>query len=90
MTIEQLSSLNEQELMLCLYVVNVLSPVKGVGEIPPRGLTWFRKGELEKRLMAAFNQVKPDAHSIYSSLLTKLNIQHEIKYEQPPSGSATP
>lgn len=90
MTIEQLYNLDEQEIMLCLYVVNVLSPVKGVGELPPRGLTWFRRGELEKKLLAAFNHVKPEAHAIYSSLLTKLNIQHEIKYEQPPTGSATP
>ena len=92
MTLEQLSSLTEDELDLALYVCNVVSPpIQGM-EIPPCGLTWFRKGALEQKLLAIFPKVLPEAHPIYSSLLTKLNVQHEIKQEQPPlpvTGSIT-
>ncbi len=84
MTISQLESLTEPELEMALYVANVLRPVRPPIEIPPRGLTWFKKGELEKKLVECFNNVKPEAHPIYSSLLTKLGVQHEIKYEQKP------
>ena len=91
MTLHQFNSLDETELCMVLYIVNVLFPVSLVGEIPPRGLTWFRKGVLEEKIKAAFPQVKNEAHPIFSSLLTKLGVQHEIKYEQPPqppTGSA--
>ena len=87
MTLEQLSSLTEQELDMCLYVVNVLAPVPGVPDIPPHGLTWFKKGVLEQKIGGSFQQVKREHHSIFSSLLNKLGVQHEIKYETPPSGS---
>jgi hypothetical protein len=87
MTLYQLESLTEEELGMALYIVNTLKPLKPSIELPPRGLTWLRKGELEKRLMESFSFIKPEAHPIYSSLLNKLGIQHEIKYEQPPTGS---
>lgn len=90
MTFDQLHDLDENELAMVLFVVNSISPVAGVGEVSPLGLTWFRKGTLEKKLVDAFDRVKPEFHPIYSSLLTKLNVQHTIKYEQPPTGSATP
>lgn len=90
MTLEQLHSLSEDELGMALFIVNHISPVPAMKEIPPIGLTWFRKGTLEKKLMNALDYVNPEAHPIFSSLLTKLNIQHEIKYEQLPSGSLTP
>ncbi len=92
MTLNQLDSLDEQELCMVLYIVNVLFPL----DIPkmqfePRQLTWFRKGELEKKIQAAFPHVKREAHPIFSSLLNKLGVAHEIRYEQPPqpvTGSA--
>jgi len=87
MTLEQLSSLDEKELEMALYIVNVLNPIKPEMEIPPRGLTWFKKGVLEKILIDSFNQVKPEYHPIYSSLLNKLNIEHNITYNAPPTGS---
>lgn len=90
MTLEQLSSLTEDELDLALYVCNVIAPPFTGMEIPPRGLTWFRPGALEQKLVSCFNKVLPEAHPIYSSLLTKLNVQHEIKKnETPVSGSVS-
>lgn len=82
MTLEQLKSLDEAELSMALYITNVISPTHI--EIPPTGLTWFRRGILEKKLLDAFPQVKFEAHPIYSSLLNKLGIQHEIKLEKLP------
>jgi hypothetical protein len=86
MTISQLESLSEEELELALYIVNVVAPQGFPIEMSPRGLTWFRKGTLEKKFLEIFPKLKPEGHAIYSSLLTKLGVQHEIKYEvKPPS-----
>jgi hypothetical protein len=86
MTLAQLESLSAEELSMALYVVNVLRPPKPQIDIPPLGLTWFRKGELERLLIECFNNVKKEAHPIYSSLLTKLDVNHQIQYT-PVSGS---
>ena len=56
MTLNQLETLTEDEICMALYVVNVLQPVAPKLDIPPHGLTWFRKGELEKKLIVSFNQ----------------------------------
>ena len=82
MTLDQLNSLDEQELCMALYIVNHISPVQNI-EIPYRGLTWFRKGELEEKIMDSFPRLKKEGHSVFSSLLLKLGVPHEIKYEQP-------
>lgn len=87
MTFSQISLLSEDELDMVLFVINVIDPIRPPLEIQPYGLTWFKPGILEKKLTDAFPKVKPEFHSIYSSLLNKLGIQHEIKYEQLPSGS---
>lgn len=84
MTINQLDSLTEDELIMALFIVNHLFPVPLVGELPPQGLTWFKKGVLEEKIKAAFPHVHMGAHPIFSSLLTKLGVQHEIRYESPP------
>ena len=83
MTLAQLHRLDEHELAMVLFIVNHLTPVLPY-EIPPQGLTWFKKGMLEKKIGEAFPALKHEAHSIFSSLLNKLGVQHEIKYEQPP------
>ena len=87
MTLEQLSSLTEDELALCLFIVNRVFPVKPKIEVTPRGLTWFRPGVLEKKIMDSFQKIKPEYHGLFSSVLNKLDIKHEIRYETPPSGS---
>lgn len=78
MTLEQLSLLSDDELNMCLFIVNHIAPKQISYEIGPRDLCWFRKGILEKKLAESFDKVKPDYHSIYSSLLNKLSIQHKI------------
>lgn len=84
MTLNQLNSLDEQELGLALYVINVLAPPGSPKvEFKPKNLTWFRRGVLEKKFLDIFPMLKPEGHATYSSLLNKLGIQHEIKYEQP-------
>jgi len=83
MTLELLKTLDEKELEIALYVVNGISPVIKNTVIPPIGLTWFKRGALEKRIVDAFDKVKPEFHSIYSSLLNKLGVEHVIKHETP-------
>lgn len=83
MTLEQFDSLTEDEMAMALYIVNHISPVVSY-EIPPKGLLWFRKGALEARIQAAFPHVLKEAHPVFSSLLNKLGVAHEIRYETPP------
>lgn len=90
MTLNQLNSLDEQELDLCLYVVNVLHPVGMVGELPPSGLTWFKKGILEKKLTDVMDKLKPEAYSVYSSLLKKLGMPCELKMPENTSIDSSP
>lgn len=81
MTLDQLEALTEDELILALYVVrDVVPPI-----VEPQHLTWLRKGALERRIGEVFNQLKKEAHPTFSSLLHKLDVEHEIRYEQPPA-----
>ena len=85
MTLSQLESLTDDELAMALYIVNVLKPVQPpMGEIPPRGLTWFKHDMLVKNIVDCFSLVKPEFHAIYLSLLTKLGVKVEIKQQPPP------
>lgn len=83
MTLHQLNSLSEYEMALTLYIVNIHTPSLPGVEIPPQGLTWFKKGMLEKKIGETFPALTKEAHPIFSSLLNKLGVQHEIKYETP-------
>lgn len=89
MTLDQLQSLTEDELCIALHVVNFIKPVKPPIEISPIGLTWFRKGFLETKLIESVSWIKPEGLAAYSSLLTKLGIQHEIKQQIPESPPIT-
>ena len=72
---------NKLPLFLC---TNTISPTTNPKmEFEPKHLVWFRHDMLAKKLVDAFPSLKPEGHAIYSSLLKKLGIQHEIKYEQP-------
>jgi hypothetical protein len=91
MTLSQLDSLTEDELAMCLHVVNILQPVKPPLEIQPRGLTWFKHDMLVKKIVDSFQEVKPEHHSVYVSLLQKLGVQANITCNpppEPPTGSA--
>lgn len=85
MTIEQLESLNEEELGMALYIVNVIAPVRPPMEISTRGLLWFKRDSLIKKFLDVFPKLKPEGHAIYTSLMLKLGVAVEInKVEAPP------
>ncbi len=85
MTLNQLESLTEDEVAFCLYVVNTLFPPDSPKmEFQTRHLTWFRKGVLEQKIQQAFPHVKREGHPVFSSLLNKLGVPHEIRYETRP------
>lgn len=80
MTLSQLETLTEDELGLILYVVNTLDPVKVPPiQFEPKHLVWFKHDALIQKILKIFPQLKEEGHAIYSSLLTKLGVQHEIK-----------
>ena len=90
MTLNQLDSLTEDEKVVLWYVVNhIFPPSSPQIEYSPRNITWLKHDILIIKLRDAFPKVKVEAHPIYSSLLTKLGVQHEIKYEQPPAPAPT-
>jgi len=85
MTLSQLESLSDDELAMALYIVNVLKPVQPpIGEINPRGLTWFKHDLLVKKILDCFPLVKPEHHPIFVSLLDKLGVKVEIHAQPPP------
>lgn len=81
----QLENLSEDERGVLFYIVNVISPVTcPTLEFDMNSIKWFKQDMLTKKLLEAFPKLTPEAHPIYSSLLTKLEIPHEIKYQAPP------
>ena len=85
MTLNQLQSLTEDELAICLYVVNVIDPMTCPKmEFEPRNLTWFRHEFLIRKLVNAFPKLLPEGHATYVSLLAKLGYVFEIP-KQPTS-----
>ena len=82
MTLNQLQTLTEDELCLCLFIVNVTFPTKNI-EYDSNNLTWIRHDMLIKKLSDAFPRLKEEAHPIFVSLMEKLGIQVEIKKQEP-------
>lgn len=85
MTLNQLNSLDEQELSMLLYICNVLAPL----DIPkiqfePRQLTWIRHDMLINKLLNSFKSVNLEGHATYISLMQKLGVKIEIKHEEVP------
>lgn len=88
MTINQLETLTESELEMILYIVNIIDPMTFPKvEFQPRTLTWFKHKMLVQKLVNAFPRVLPEGHATYQSLMNKLGVQGEIRYETP---SVTP
>lgn len=83
MTLNQLQTLSEDELCLCLYVVNITFPTLPKIEYEPRNLTWIRHDMLIKKLTDAFPRLNPEAHPIFTSLMEKLGVKIEIKKIEP-------
>ena len=91
MTINQLHTLTEDELEMLLYVCNVINPLD-VPEIQLTAiqLTWIKHTFLLKKITDSFPKIKNESHAIYKSLLEKLGLHIDIKYEQPPSAPPPP
>ena len=84
MTQQQIDLLSEDEKDMLLYILNQVFPVAFPKmEFDLHTIKWHRHDLLMKKIIETFPHLKPEGHSIYSSLLTKLGVQHEIKYEQP-------
>lgn len=80
MTINQLQTLTEDELCLALYVVNQLSPaVAPPPPYDPDHLTWWKHTALVQKMLDVFPKLKPEAHTIYASLMEKMGVKVEIK-----------
>lgn len=75
MTLNTLHSLTDNELKICMYVVNDLFPIDMVKIEKPIGLTWLRRGALEYKLLNAFDKIKEEYYSDFFLLLKKLNIK---------------
>lgn len=90
MTLNQLQTLTIDEVGMTLHVLNVIAPV---GNPPmefeePRHLTFIKHKFLVQRLVDCFQQIKPEAHPIYVSLMEKLGVKVEIN-QVPPTPPPT-
>ncbi len=86
MTLNQLETLTEDELAMCLYIVNVIDPMTCPKmEFEPRNLTWFKHEFLVKKIVNSYTRVLPEGHATYVSLLGKLGYVFEFPKEQPTS-----
>lgn len=85
MTLNQLETLTEDELAMCLYIVNVIDPLAAPKmEFEPRNLTWFKHEFLVKKIVNSYTRLLPEGHATYVSLLDKLGYKFEIP-KQPTS-----
>lgn len=87
MTLNQLNSLTEEELEMALFIVNCLENSSNKIQYNPQNLTWFKHDAIIKKFLRAFNQLKPEGHSIYVSLMKKLGIHIEINQSSPTNES---
>lgn len=85
MTLNQLQTLNEDEIAMALFVVNNIFPTLPPMEYSPRNLTWIKHDILIKKLTDAFPKVKPEAHPIFASLMEKLGVKVTIEKVDPPA-----
>jgi len=86
MTQHQLEELTEDELAILFYIVNVVFPMTCPKmEFDMNSIKWHKHDMLVKKLLDAFPRLKQEGHATYSSLLAKLGVKVEIKYEQPPA-----
>lgn len=80
MTLNELKTLNEDEAMMLLGIFNIIYPSDLNIQLTLENLTWIKKDVFNKKVIDAFQRVNLPSHKIYSSLLTKLNIEHSIQY----------
>lgn len=74
MRIGQLQSLNEDELALLLYIVNVIDPVSiPKMEFGPKELLWFKHDALTFKIAQQEPKLTPEGKEIFKGLMIKLN-----------------
>lgn len=84
MKLSHLEILDENELHILFYIVNHLFPSTiPKMEYDMNSIKWIKHDQLAIKLINSFPKIKLENHVIYSSLLKKLGINHEIKYENP-------
>ena len=84
MRISQLNSLNESELSLLLYIVNVIEPLRPPLEITPNFLLFFNHDALLWKVAQQESKLTDEGKKIFHGLMTKLNrswIQEVIDHE---------
>lgn len=86
MRISQLESLNESELALIVYIVNVLTPIKAPNfKIEtPSDLLWINHDDLLLKLIADKDKLTGEGKQVFESVMIKLNrtIEQEIHDHQ--------
>lgn len=74
------SSFTEEEEAMLFYIVNVIFPMElPKMEFDRDTIRWFKQDMFIKKLVDAFPRVKEESYPIYSSMLTKLKIEHKIE-----------
>jgi hypothetical protein len=90
MTLNQLHSLDEQELALALVIVNdIAPPVMPKMTFEPRHLTWFNHEQLIKKFLEIFSKLNPEGHATYVSLMQKLGVCIQIQQHPNPNPNET-
>lgn len=72
MRLAQLHNLSEMELMMLLYIVNVLEPIRPPSEITPAMLPYINHAALLEKVARYESHVHDEFKHVYKSLLTKL------------------
>jgi hypothetical protein len=83
MRISQLESLDESELSLLLYVVNVLEPIQSPKFVidKPKQLLWVRHDALLWKLSRHQSKLTDEGKKIFNSLMIKLNKTPEQEHQ---------
>ena len=74
MTIEQLHSLNEDELAILWFCINKTNPPTLPYEMEPAEFLAINHVRLTNRLMQCRQYIKPEYHSIFDELVAKLKV----------------
>lgn len=78
MTLNQIQSLNDEELSLILYLFNVLEPIKPGPEITVDLLPYIKPDALLWKLASIESKLNIRGKEVFHSLMTKLNV-HPIQ-----------
>ena len=86
MTNVHIESLDESEQCMLVYIVNHIFPTTFPKiEHDFNSIKWIKHEHLIRKLIDAFPKIKPENHNIYSSLLTKLGVPHQINRHDAPA-----